>query len=120
MWWFGAFALLSNLGYAAAAFAEAGRAGVYTAALVESLCGGLVSAAFLSYLMRICQKEHAAVQYALLTAAYALPGASVASFSGFLTEALGYASYFAATAAMALPAFAFLSRAAHRIGDESP
>jgi PAT family beta-lactamase induction signal transducer AmpG len=70
LWVFGALALFSNLGYATvAAFPESGRAGAYAAALIESLCGGLASAAFLSYLMNICQREHAAVQYALLTAA---------------------------------------------------
>ena len=116
LWVFGAFALVSNLGYATvAAFPEFGRAGVYAAALTESLCSGLVSAAFLSYLMNICQREHAAVQYALLTAAYRLPGIPAASMSGFLTERLDYAVYFAFTAALALPAFAFLPRAATRI-----
>jgi len=116
LWIFGAFALFSNLGYATvAAFPEFGRAGVYAAALIESLCGGLASAAFLSYLMRICQREHAAVEYALLTAAYRLLGIPAASMSGFLTERLDYAAYFALTAAMALPAFAFLPRAATRI-----
>ena len=116
LWAFGALALFSNLGYSTvAAFPEFGRAGVYAAALIESLCGGLASAAFLSYLMNICQREHAAVQYALLTAAYRLPGIPAASMSGFLTERLDYAAYFALTAAMALPAFAFLPRAATRI-----
>jgi PAT family beta-lactamase induction signal transducer AmpG len=116
LWAFGALALFSNLGYSTvAAFPEFGRAGVYSAALIESLCGGLASAAFLSYLMNICQREHAAVQYALLTAAYRLPGIPAASLSGFLTERLDYAVYFALTAAMALPAFAFLPRAAARI-----
>jgi len=120
LWVFGALALVSNLGYATvAAFPELGRPGVYAAALTESLCSGLVSAAFLSYLMRICQREHAAVQYALLTAAYRLPGIPAASLSGFLTERLDYAPYFALTAAMALPAFAFLPRAATRIDPES-
>ena len=120
LWLFGALALFSNLGYATvAAFPEFGRAGVYAAALIESFCGGLASAAFLSYLMNICQREHAAVQYALLTAAYRLPGIPAASMSGFLTERLDYAAYFALTAAMALPAFAFLPRAAARI-DEKP
>ena len=119
LWVFGAFALLSNLSFAAiAAFPEWGRAGVYAAALTESLCGGLASAAFLSYLMNICQREHAAVHYALLTAAYKLPSIPVASMSGFLTERLDYAVYFALTAAMALPAFAFLPRAATRIDAE--
>jgi PAT family beta-lactamase induction signal transducer AmpG len=116
LWAFGALALFSNLSYATvAAFPEFGRAGVYTAALTESFCSGLASAAFLSYLMNICQRKHAAVQYALLTAAYRLPGIPAASMSGFLTERLDYAAYFALTAAMALPAFAFLPRAATRI-----
>jgi PAT family beta-lactamase induction signal transducer AmpG len=120
LWLFGALALLSNLGYATvAAFPESGRAGVYAAALIESLCSGLASAAFLSYLMNICQREHAAVQYALLTAAYRLPGVPAASVSGFLTERLDYALYFALTAVMALPAFAFLPRATRRIETES-
>jgi PAT family beta-lactamase induction signal transducer AmpG len=92
--------------------------GVYAAALIESLCGGLASAAFLSYLMRICQREHAAVEYALLTAAYRLLGIPAASLSGFLAERLDYAVYFALTAAMALPALAFLPRAATRIDAE--
>jgi PAT family beta-lactamase induction signal transducer AmpG len=119
LWVFGGLALLSNFGYAtAAAFPEFGRTGVYAAALTESLCGGLASAAFLSYLMNICQREHAAVQYALLTAAYRLPGIPVASMSGFLTDRLDYAVYFALTAAMALPAFAFLPRAATRIDSQ--
>jgi PAT family beta-lactamase induction signal transducer AmpG len=119
LWIFGALALLSNLGYAAvAAFPESGRSGFYAAALIESLCSGLVSAAFLSYLMRICQREHAAVQYALLTAAYRLPGVPAAGLSGILTERLDYAAYFALTALMALPAFEFLPLAASRIGEE--
>jgi PAT family beta-lactamase induction signal transducer AmpG len=116
LWIFGALALFTNLGYATvAAFPELGRPGVYAAALIDSFCSGLASAAFLSYLMKICQREHAAVQYALLTAAYRLPGIPAATASGFLTERLDYAAYFALTAAMALPAFAFLPRAAMRI-----
>lgn len=112
LWALGALALASNLGYAAAAaLPEAGRAAVYAASLVESFCSGLASVAFLSFLMRITQKEHAAVQYALLTAVYALSGSLVAAPSGWWVERIGYASYFAATAALALPAFAFLARA---------
>jgi len=120
LWLLGAFALLSNLGFAsAAAFPETGRLGIYAAALVESFSSGLVSTAFLSYLMRICEREHAAVQYALLTAAYRLVGVPAASVSGYLTDQLGYAVYFALTAVMALPAFLLLPRAAARIDLEA-
>jgi PAT family beta-lactamase induction signal transducer AmpG len=119
LWWLGAVALASNLGYAAAAaFPELGRAGVYGASIIESFTSGLAGAAFLSYLMRICEKEHAAVQYALLTAVYALSGSLLSLPSGWLTERMGYAAYFALTAAMALPAFAFLPRARAWIGAE--
>jgi PAT family beta-lactamase induction signal transducer AmpG len=110
--WLGALALASNLGYAAAAARpEWGSAGVYGASVIESFCSGLATAAFLSFLMRICEKEHAAVQYALAYAMSSVAGSLAAIPSGQLTEALGYAGYFALTALYALPAFAFLPAA---------
>jgi MFS transporter, PAT family, beta-lactamase induction signal transducer AmpG len=113
----GALALVSNLGYAGAALAGGTpRLPVYAASLVESLCSGLASVAFLSYLMRITEKEHAAVQYALLTAVYAASGSAVAAGSGWAVDRLGYATYFALTAALALPAFFFLPGACAWLG----
>ena len=108
LWWLGAVALLSNLTYAAAALAAGGKAAVVAASVVEAFCGGLASAAFLSFLMRICEKQHAAVEYALLTAIYATSGAIISLPSGALADWLGYGLYFASTALFALPAFYFL------------
>jgi PAT family beta-lactamase induction signal transducer AmpG len=117
LWWLGGLALLSNFAYAgAAALPEALRYPVYAASLIESFCAGLASNAFMSFLMNIAEKEHAAVQYALLTAIYALPGTLTAAVSGFLTEEFGYAAFFAPTGLLALPAFAFLPRARRWIG----
>lgn len=109
----GVLALASNLSYAAAALAPdaALRPAVYTASIVESFCSGLAGVAFMSFLMRLCDKEHAAVQYASLTAIYGMGRFLVAIPSGFAAEALGYAGYFALTAVLALPAFAFLPAA---------
>jgi PAT family beta-lactamase induction signal transducer AmpG len=67
--------------------------------------------------MRICEKEHAAVQYALLTALYALPGTVIGARSGWATEQIGYAAWFTLTAALALPAFAFLPWVRARAAD---
>ena len=118
LWTIGAFALLSNLGYAAAAaLPEAGAAAVYSASLVESFCSGMAGVTFMSYLMRICDKAHAAVQYAMLTATYAAAGSVLRIFSGALTDELGFAAYFALTAGFALPAFALIP-AARRWLDE--
>jgi PAT family beta-lactamase induction signal transducer AmpG len=116
LWILGGLALLSNVAYAAvAAFPEVGRPGVYAAGLIEAATGGLVATAFMAYLMRICEQEHAVVQYALLTAAYRSLNFPVTFFSGQLTDQMGYAAYFALTALFALPAFLFLPRAAKRI-----
>ncbi len=107
--WLGLAALGSNLGYAAAALLpETGRAGMYAASLVESFCGGLAVTAFLSFCMRITEKDHAAVQYAVLSALFALPGRLLGGPSGEVTAAYGYAAWFGLTAAAGLPAFAFL------------
>ncbi len=115
----GVLALASNLGYAAAAaLPDAGRWPMYGASIVESFCAGLAAAAFLSFLMRICQKEHAAVQYALLTAAYAFVGNLVGMSSGWFTARIDYPAYFALTAIFALPAFALLPAARRWAGEE--
>jgi PAT family beta-lactamase induction signal transducer AmpG len=116
LWLTGALALVSNLGYAAAAaYPDSGKLAVYAAGAVESASSGAVGAAFVAFLMSICDRRYAAVEYALLSSLYAAAGAVLAGASGWITEALGYTGYFALTAVFAAPAFAFLSRAARWI-----
>jgi PAT family beta-lactamase induction signal transducer AmpG len=119
LWILGALALASNLAYAGAAtLPDRSWSGVYAASLIESFTAGMVGVAFMSFLMRICEREHAAVQYALVTSIYAIAGTLVAVPSGWLTEQMGYAAYFALTALYALPAFAFLPRASRLVEAE--
>jgi len=120
LWIVGGLAVGSNLGYAGAALAGGERAFVYLASLLESLCTGLATVGFMSFLMRICDRAHAAVQYAALTSLVALPGAAAGALSGLATEQLGYAGFFAATALLALPSFALLPAAARWVRDPTP
>ena len=106
--WTGLLAVASNLAYAAAALPGMGLGAVVAASLTEAVTGGMVTAAFMSFLMRICAREWAAVQYAVLTGLYGAVGQLVGMVSGFLTEAIGFAGFFALTAAFTLPAFALL------------
>jgi PAT family beta-lactamase induction signal transducer AmpG len=117
--WLGLVQMLSNLGYAVAASAEAGRAGLYGAAIAESFCDGLGTAAFMSFLMYICDREGAATEYAILSATFALPRTFIGSTSGMLTEQMGYANYFWLTAALALPGLALLPMIRARIPREA-
>jgi MFS transporter, PAT family, beta-lactamase induction signal transducer AmpG len=98
----------SNLTYAAAAALPPSTALMYTASMVESFCGGLGTAPFLAFLMSICDKAHAATQYALLSALFGLTGMITGVASGWAAERLGYATYFTVTFFLAWPALLLL------------
>ncbi|MEX1310899.1 MAG: MFS transporter [Candidatus Sulfomarinibacteraceae bacterium] len=106
--WLGLAQLVSNLGYVAVAAFELPRESIYVASMVESFTQGLGTAAFLSFLMNLCDKEHAASQYAILSALFALTRDVVGAFSGLGVEAWGYTAYFAVTTAIAVPGLALL------------
>jgi PAT family beta-lactamase induction signal transducer AmpG len=72
LWSMGLAQAFPSLAYAAVAYWNLGRPWLYAASCLESLGIGLCTAAFLSFLMRICDKDQAATQYALLTALYGL------------------------------------------------
>jgi PAT family beta-lactamase induction signal transducer AmpG len=99
---------VSNLGYAFVAWADLGRAGLYGASMFESFSGGLGTAAFLAFLMNVCDKEHATVQYAFLSSVFSLTGRLVGGISGLGAQKVGYGNYFALTFILSLPAFALL------------
>jgi PAT family beta-lactamase induction signal transducer AmpG len=114
LWVLGALQAISNLGYMAAATMPV-RWMVYGASMIESFCSGLGVAAFLAFLMRICEARQAATRFALLTALSMLARNIVGAPSGFLVEAWGYAGYFGFTFLLALPAFALLPLIRHRV-----
>ncbi|MCP4900873.1 MAG: AmpG family muropeptide MFS transporter [bacterium] len=120
--WMGIAQLVSNFGYVLVVALDLPRgdmtllglsfgpfeASIYLASIVESITQGLGTAAFLSFLMNLCDKRHSATQYALLSALFALTRDVAGAFSGIGVEALGYAVYFSVTAALALPALLLL------------
>ena len=108
LWMLGLVQALSNLAYWWAAVGGATRPLMYGAAMVEQFTQGLGTAAFLAFLMALCDRRFAATQYALLSALYGLSRSIAAVPSGYLAEDLGYAPYFLITFAMAFPAFALL------------
>ncbi|MFY9270543.1 MAG: MFS transporter [Candidatus Manganitrophaceae bacterium] len=108
LWVLGIAQAASNLFYAGAATLPPSDGMMYMASVVESFCGGLGTAPFLAFLMSICDKKHAATQYALLSALFGLTRSVSGVFSGIATQRLGYATYFIATFFLAFPAFFLL------------
>lgn len=117
--WLGMLQILSNVGYAVVAMTAAGRPGMYAASLIENFTGGLGTAAFLAFLMAVCDKENAATEYALLTALYGLTRSLIGSASGFATERIGYAPYFWITVFLGIPALLLLARIRATLAAES-
>lgn len=113
--WFGIIQGVSIL-----LFAWLARAGNSMMALswsmgVENFCSGLSQAALTAYLMRICNRELATTQYALLSSLTAIPPVLCASLSGYFVEALGWEHYFIYCAFLSVPGiliFLSLSRRA--------
>jgi PAT family beta-lactamase induction signal transducer AmpG len=97
-----------NLGYAACAALHAGHEAIYAASILESFGQGLGTAALLSLMMRLCDKEHAGTQYALLSAFFALSRDLSGAASGFAAQAFGYGAFFLYTFFLGLPALALL------------
>ena len=114
--------LLSSLGYALAAALPAHRGLISGAALFENFAAGLGTAAFLAFLMSVCERRYAATQFALLSAVYALSRWAVGVASGVLAERMGFAHYFLLTFALGIPAYGLLPwvRNASAPAEESP
>jgi len=108
LWVLGIFQAASNLGYAVVAALPSSTALMYAASIVESFCGGLGTAPFLAFLMSICDKAHAATQYALLSALFGLTRVVAGTVSGWATEEIGYTAYFSLTFFLAWPALFLL------------
>jgi PAT family beta-lactamase induction signal transducer AmpG len=108
LWTMGLVQLLSSLGYAFAAWMPPDLWLISAAALFENFAAGLGTAAFLAFLMSVCERRYAATQFALLTAVYALSRWGVGLVSGVLAERMGFADYFLLTFALGVPAYGLL------------
>jgi MFS transporter, PAT family, beta-lactamase induction signal transducer AmpG len=108
VWCLGLLQAVSNLGYSFVDWLELGRFGLYGASMFESFSGGLGTAAFLAFLMNVCQKEHATIQYAFLSSIFSLTGRLIGGISGLGAEKYGFGGYFAITFLLSMPAYLLL------------
>jgi PAT family beta-lactamase induction signal transducer AmpG len=104
----GVMQAVSNIGYAVVATISAGRWAIYVAAILENIGYGLGTTVFLAFLMSLCDRDRAATEYALLSAAFALTGNIMASASGAIAQHAGYPVYFWLTVLLGLPALLIL------------
>jgi PAT family beta-lactamase induction signal transducer AmpG len=102
----GVVAALSNFVFVGLAYAGHDLRALTGAVFVENFTSGVVAAAFVAYLSRLCSAEFTATQYALLSSLSATGRTVLASSAGFFAEQLGWPLFFALTALAATPGIA--------------
>lgn len=100
---FGILQVASNAGYLVLIATGKSLVAFAGVVVVENLCNGLVSAAFVAYFMTLCEPRFAAAQYAILSGLMYLAIALAGATSGYLVEWLGYPGFFILSIAVGLP-----------------
>jgi hypothetical protein len=72
LWIFGFLQALSNLTFTMVALLGKNYPAMIAAIGIENICGGLGTAAFVAFLMSLCDKRFTATQYALLSSLMAM------------------------------------------------
>ncbi len=105
---FGLLQAISNLSFMLLAFLGHNLPAMIAAVLFENVSGGMGTAAFVAFLMALCNHRYSASQYAMLSAFASVGRVFVAPPSGFLAEAAGWPVFFLITALAALPGLMLL------------
>lgn len=125
LWTMGVLQAISNLGYWVAALPGMGRRvlatlpvpflgavvpvyPIHLASQGESLTGGMGSAAFMAFLMSLCDKRFSAMHYAFFAMLFSFGARIFGYLGGLLAGALGYPVFFLVSFLAAWPAFLLL------------
>jgi PAT family beta-lactamase induction signal transducer AmpG len=112
---FGLLATASNVGYLVLAITPHSIPGLAVAVAIDNALGAMAMAAFIAWLMSLCNTRYSAAQYALIYGIYAAELKLAGASSGFLVAALGWPTFFAITMVVALPGLLLLARLPPRL-----
>ncbi len=110
LWIFGALQALSNISYfilSQPQFAKNYQVMVLTIN-IENFCGGLGTAAFVAFLMSLCNQRFSATQYALLSSLMAVSRDILAAPAGEVAKSTGWPLFFLITIVAAVPGLLLL------------
>ncbi len=106
--YFGVLQAVTNLGFFILSLFEKNYFGLVAVIGLENLAGGMGTAAFIAFLMNICNKSYTATQFAILTAFASLGRVFSGPPSGFLVESYGWSWFYIFSFLVALPSIIVL------------
>jgi len=105
---FGILQAVANILYASLALVGKDYALMTVAIGVDNLCGGLGTAAFVAFLMTLCNQRFTAFQYALLSSLSSVAGRFLGAGGGWMVEQWDWPLFFIITILAAVPAIVLL------------
>ena len=100
---FGLLQALGNLIFVVLAVVGKSYLLLVTAIFIVNLFAGMETAAFVSFLMGLCNHRYTATQYALLSALAMVGNAVVSPIAGYIIVVFGWVYFYFLTAAIAIP-----------------
>jgi MFS transporter, PAT family, beta-lactamase induction signal transducer AmpG len=97
-----------NWGFVKLAHATPVDGGLLLVIACENLAGGMGTAAFVAFLMSLCNQRFTATQFALLSAFASIGRVWVGPLAGVLAESIGWPAFFIVATAAAVPALVML------------
>ena len=105
---FGWLQAMTNLGFMGLAWIGKDYSGMALVVALENFAGGMGTAAFVAWLMSLCDHRYTATQYALFSAVASLGRIALTPASGFIVDDFGWGTFFLITFIASLPAFLLL------------
>ncbi len=110
LWIFAFLQVLPHLALTGLALVGKNFAFMVAAIGIENVMGGMGTAAFVAFMMSLCDKRFSATQYALLTSFMAVSRVLAGVPTGFMANALGWPMFFVVAMAGAIPGILLLPR----------
>jgi MFS transporter, PAT family, beta-lactamase induction signal transducer AmpG len=108
LWVFGGLQAVSNLAYFVLSLVGRDYSILVLTINIENFCGGLGTAAFIAFLMSLCDRRFSATQYALLSSLMAVSRDILVAPAGKLAEITGWQHFFLISIVLALPGLLLL------------
>jgi MFS transporter, PAT family, beta-lactamase induction signal transducer AmpG len=108
LWVFGGLQAVSNLAYFVLAQVGKNYSFLVITINIENFCAGLGTAAFVAFLMSLCNQRFSATQYALLSSLMAVSRDILVAPAGGLAEATGWPLFFLLSIVAAVPGLLLL------------
>lgn len=108
LWVFGGLQAISNLTYLILSQIGQNYPFMVAAINIENFCAGLGTAAFVAFLMSLCNQRFSATQFALLSSLMAVSRDILVAPAGRIVELTGWPTFFLLTLVAALPGLLLL------------